>query len=195
MISDLKKNLVIWHLLLCFIRPVICCLPKNGGSIRRSPRTPFYLHQKVPDIDEYSQGASGQPGDPINYSRAFKVLKTNYNPGIVFEQNSEKTGDTRLMSKRCMDALNKLGTLVKQKWPRIKLRVIVAWDQQTVHRSSGTSLHFEGRAVDITTSDKDRSKLGLLARLAVEAGFDWVKYVHKQRVHASVRVGAIQRSD
>lgn len=101
MISDLKKNLVIWLLLLSFTRPVICCLPKNGGSIRRSPRTPFYLHQKVPDIDEYSQGASGQPGDPINYSRAFKVLKTNYNPGIVFEQKGEKTGDTRLMSKVC----------------------------------------------------------------------------------------------
>lgn len=88
-----------------------------------------------------------------------------------------------------MDALNKLGTLVKQKWPRIKLRVIAAWDQQTAHRSDGTSLHFEGRAVDIMTSDRDRSKLGLLARLAVEAGFDWVKYVHKHRVHASVRVG------
>lgn len=113
----------------------------------------------------------------------FATLVSNNNPDIVFK-DEEGTAADRMMTAKLKARLDALATLVRTEWSGSKLRVTEAWDENIEHAPG--SLHYEGRAADLTTQPKDNAKLGRLGRLAVDAGCDWVLY-ESDHIHASMK--------
>lgn len=140
------------------------------------------LHQKVPNAREIEVVGAILKRIARN-DAGFAQLVSNTNADIVFK-DEETTGADRMMTPKLQARLDALAALVKAEWPGVKLRVTEAWDENGEH--AGESLHYEGRAADLTTAPIDPNKLGRLGRLAVDAGFDWVFYENASHVHASV---------
>lgn len=157
----------------------------NGNSTTKDITTKKELKMKehVPNESEYKTVGSIHR-KIIRGTPEFDTLVKNNNPDIIFKQE-EGTDADRYMSTRMNEKLNILANLVKSEWAGIKLRVTEAWDENNEHSSK--SVHYEGRAADLTTSDRDSKKLGRLAALAVDAGFDWVYYEDKYHIHVSVK--------
>ena len=102
-------------------------------------------------------------------TKEFEKLIKYENNNVIFK-DEERTGADKMMTPKLAEKINQLAKLV-----------LIEWDS-TVK----LSIHYEGRAADITTSDRDFEKLGRLGYLAVKAGCDWVFYENSQHVHVSV---------
>ncbi|MGO7301401.1 hypothetical protein ACC718_32865 [Rhizobium ruizarguesonis] len=141
------------------------------------------LGEKVPNQSEVSVcgpiTGKIKRGDP-GFAALVKILSDD----IVFK-DEEGTGADRMMSARLRDGLDRLAAQVGMEWPDVKLRVTGAWDENNEHH--GASLHYEGRAADLTTSPRDGDKLGRLCKLAVDAGLDWVFFENSAHIHVSVK--------
>ena len=142
----------------------------------------FVIGQKVPGEPE-REVVGAATTIIARDSAAFAALRENRNPTIVFK-DEEKTSADRMMTVRLGERLDALAALVTDEWPGTKLRVTESWDENLEHGQR--SVHYEARAVDLTTFPVDGSKLGRLARLAVNAGLDWVFFENALHVHASV---------
>lgn len=139
-----------------------------------TPSRAFALGQFEPEAGEQATvGRRG--GDPF-------VVNTN--PAIVFK-DEEHDGTDRRMTPRLAACCNRLAAAVGLEWPGVQLRITEAFDAN--HEHGAGSLHYQGRAVDLTTAPIDGAKLGRLAALALEVGFDWVFYENALHVHASVK--------
>lgn len=160
------------------------CADSGGVSLaKRTERGALHLHERVPDQSEaFTIGAISGPierGSP-EFGRLVRCSGSE----IVFK-DEEGTGADRMMTSRLRVRLERLARRVMAEWPELRLRVTEAWDER--HEHGDRSVHYEGRAADITTSDADPDKLGRLAWLARDAGLEWVLYESTTHVHVSVQ--------
>jgi len=155
----------------------------DGDSLAKRNRTQLAIGERMPN--EVEARVVGVANEPIaRGSGGFKTLVDCEDCPFVFKDEERNKSD-RMMTPRLRRDLIQLSKLVSQTWPKLELRVTEAWDDRREHGPG--SIHYEGRAADITTSDQDPAKLGTLAALAVRAGFDWVFFENASHVHVSVK--------
>lgn len=188
--SDNRPRVRFPSLFLSIISFSLCLSCQQGDeglayalSKRRSQSQQLQVGERVPDQAE-NEVVGGvrfrvSRGDPN-----WQQLVACHSANLLFK-DEERNGSDRVMTPRLCELLRRLARAVDREWPGTSLRITEAWDGEGEHGRS--SLHYEGRAADLTTSDSEPSRLGRLGRLAVDVGLDWVYFEDRTHVHVSVK--------
>lgn len=132
-------------------------------------------------------------------SCAHHLLVGNVDPNIVFKREETPPFDYEdiLMHPAMVLPLYRLNQLVLAEWQgEVRLRVTDAYDSLLEHdlaqpdENRKISLHFEGRAIDLTTWPIDQARYGRLCALAHCAGFDWV-HNEGDHCHAAIKADSL----
>jgi Hedgehog amino-terminal signalling domain len=169
--------------------------PPSGCAL-----TDLWLDQHISTSGSYTQTETEAAGPMLcrieRNSCAFHYLVGDLGPGAIFKREEEPPFDEEdiLMHPSMLMPLYRLSTLVIEEWGgESHLRVTDAYDsllehdlgQQDLGRKY--SLHFEGRAIDLTLWPIEREKYSRLCALAHCAGFDWV---HNEGDHCHAAIEA-----
>ncbi len=132
-------------------------------------------------------------------SCTYDLMVGNLEPSIVFKQEEVWPYNVEdvVMHPAMIQPLSHLNQLVQIEWKgSIQLRVTDAYDSLLEHDLNQTdpsrkySLHFEGRAIDLTTWPVDRLLYDRLCALAHCAGFTWV-HNEGSHCHASIKARSL----
>ncbi len=164
------------------------------------PLERLYLGQHIAASGSYTATQTDAAGPMVcrieRDTCAYYGLAGNLAPGIIFKREEEPPYDEEdiLMHPAMLLPLYRLSELVAEAWDgEYQLRITDAYDSLLEHdlnqpdENLKYSLHFEGRAVDLTTWPIELDNYARLCALAHCAGFDWV---HNEGTHCHAAIRA-----
>ena len=102
-----------------------------------APPTSFTIGDRYPNKDEIDVCGSIRDVITRNSGRYRKILVRNSNEEIIYLNE-----DCRRITSRGKNKVDVLASKVKKRWNGIRLKVILAWTDQSV--DGRASLHYEG---------------------------------------------------
>lgn len=170
------------------------------GAGAACPLDYLWLGQHISASSSYTQTETGAAGPMLcrieRNTCAYYQMVGNLNDDVIFKREEEPPFDEEdiLMHPAMLLPLYHLNELVKQEWGgAYQLRVTDAYDSLLEHDLNQAdptrkySLHFEGRAIDLTLWPIARDHYSRLCALAHCAGFDWV---HNEGTHCHAALNA-----